>query len=161
MFKEVYVSSDSNEILKLAKKAGAITIKRGENLCGETPDIEVFLHAYKHFRNKKDVLGMVAVHANNPTMDKARIYQAMRLIELGTPEVMSCYPMSKDKRYHKRHNRINGSIRGMSIERLKHYGDPYTPNPEVLIVDDSVEIETPKSFKAARKQHDNNVSRHN
>lgn len=147
IFDEVYVSSDSDEILQIAKSWGAIPIKRGENLCGDVPDIEVYLHAIKHI--KTPLMGVVAVHANNPTIHPVLIARIKYLLEIGAPEVMTCYPMSKSKDYHKQHNRIYGSIRGISIDRLKNYGDPYHPNPEILLVDTSTEIETMKSYNKA------------
>lgn len=152
LFDAVYVSSDSDDIISLAEKAGARGIKRGEDLCGETPDIDVYKHAYAHFKDKENVLGIVAVHANNPTIHPILIARAKFLVEVGTPEVMTCYPMSNAKKYHNKSNKINGSIRGMSVERLMNYGDPYAPNPEILMVDDSIEIETPRSYNAAKRQ---------
>jgi CMP-N-acetylneuraminic acid synthetase len=149
LFDEVYVSSDSHEILRIAQNAGAIPITRGEELCGDTPDIDVYLHAVDRMVDPKTVMGVVAVHANNPTVHPTLIARVKYLIEIGAPEVMTCYPMSQGKDYHKQHNKIYGSIRGMSLDRLRNYGDPYHPNPEILLVDTSIEIETPTSYNKA------------
>lgn len=146
LFKRVYVSSDSDEILQIAKDAGAIPIKRGEDLCGDVPDIPVYQHA---FQEMGDVFGVVAVHANNPTIRPELIERTRYLIELGANEVMTCYPMAHGDHYHSQYNKINGSIRGFSTTRLLTYKDPYKPTPEILIVDDSIEIETQESFDAA------------
>lgn len=150
IFDKVYVSSDSDEVLALAEKARAIPIKRGEELCGDVPDIEVYQHAYQQMGN---VMGIVAVHANNPTIQPLLIERVKYLIELGSPEVMTCYPMTHGTDYHAQHNRINGSIRGMSTERLLRYPDPYKPDPEILIVDNSTEIETEESYCIAYLEH--------
>lgn len=146
LFKKVYVSSDSEEILRIAKAAGAIPIHRGEELCGDVPDIPVFQHA---FQEMGPVLGIVAVHANNPTIRPELIERIKYLIELGAPEVMTCHPMTHGDDYHKQHNKIYGSIRGLRAARLLTYGNPYKPTPEILLVDESIEIETQESFDAA------------
>ncbi|NCN26054.1 hypothetical protein GW915_00630 [bacterium] len=142
IFDEVYVSSDSEEILSLARKKGAKTIKRDSRLCGETPDIPVFQSAVREMFTD----AIVAVHGNNPQIDDRKIALVRDLLKMGIPEVMTCYPMTKDKEYKKQGNPVNGSIRGMSLRRLNNYGDPYHPEPEVLLVDDSLEIETIKDF---------------
>lgn len=146
LFDRVYVSSDSSRILKMATEAGAMAIRRGEELCGDVPDIPVYQHALSKMR---DVSAVVAVHANNPTIDKNLIALTKKLLDSGVQEVMTCYPMTHSEHYHDQHNRIYGSIRGMSVERLAHYPDPYHPNPDVLITDVSTEIETPESFEKA------------
>ena len=146
VFDDVYVTSDSYDILAMASKEGAIAIHRGEELCGDAPDIPVFQHALS--KMPKNVGGIVAVHANNPTVDRNLIAIAKKGLEMGVPEVMSCHPMTKEKQknYKKQGNLVNGSIRGMTRERLENYPDPYHPNPEMLLVDTSLEIETPEDF---------------
>lgn len=143
IFEKVYVSSDSEEILQLAKEHGAIPITRGEELCGDVPDIPVFQHAMEHM----DCTGLVAVHADTPLIDPDLIRTAKHLIELGVPEVMTCHPMTHGKDYKKQHNKVYGSIRGFSKERLETYQDPYRPNPEILLVDPSPEIETEEDLQ--------------
>lgn len=146
IFDKVYVSSDSNYILELAQKAGALPIKRGEDLCGDVPDIPVFLHAMERM---EPVDGIIAVHANNPTIDHNLIVSAKRIMELGVNEMMTCHPMSRATFYKEQGNLIYGSIRGISKERLLNYGNPYEPNPDILIVDDSIEIETENDYHEA------------
>jgi len=65
VFDDVYVSSDSEEILKITKDAGAKPILRGVELCGDTPNIPVYRHAIEQMG---DVDGIVAVQANSPTI---------------------------------------------------------------------------------------------
>lgn len=143
IFDKVYVSSDSQEILKLASDHGAIPILRGEELCGDVPDIPVFQHA---FNNMWDTDAIVAVHANNPTISIEKIEQVKKMLEVGIPEVMTCHPMSDTIEYKSRNNAVYGSIRGMTKERLNSYTDPFKPQPEALLVDTSIEIETIGDF---------------
>jgi len=143
IFDRVYVSSDSHAILNTARLHGAKGIHRGEELCGDCPDIPVYQHAIEHLEN---VSGVVAVHANNPTIEKNLITMVKKFIEYGAPEVMTCHPVKHEKNHHEHSNRQYGSIRGMSLERLQNYKDPYKPEPEVLIVDNSIEIETIEDY---------------
>jgi hypothetical protein len=86
---------------------------------------------------------------NNPTVSYEIILRTKRLIEDGVDEVMTCHPMTYNENYHNHANKVYGSIRGLSLKRVKRYGDPYKPRPTVLVVDDSVEIETPDSYEKA------------
>lgn len=147
IFDMTYVSSDSESILNMARLHGAKGIKRGDDLIGETPDIPVYQHAIEHMPT--NVTGVVAVHANNPTLEKNLIALTKRLVEGGAQEVMTCKPMVHGDEYHAQHNPIYGSIRGLSVERIRNYPDPYRPNPDVLIVDSSIEIETQESYDQA------------
>jgi CMP-N-acetylneuraminic acid synthetase len=150
IFDEVYVSSDSYEILQLASLEGAKGIHRGKDLCGDTPDIPVFQHALKKMG---EVDGIVAVHANNPNIEKNLIAMTKKIMDMGVQEVMTCYPMTKKTEYKKQGNPIYGSIRGISKERLLNYKDPFHPEPEVLLVDNSLEIETIDDFNLCQSIH--------
>lgn len=145
IFDKVYVSSDGQTILDLAKTAGAIPILRGEELCGDTPDIPVFQHALQHM--EKGVTHIVAVHANNPTINPELISLTKKFLEAGAEEVMTCHPIERGEKYKDQSSKINGSIRGMSAKRLQSYPDPYRPRPEVWLVDDSLEIETQEDYE--------------
>lgn len=149
IFERVYVSSDSYHILEMATRAGAIAIHRGPELCGDTPDIPVYQHALSKMSN---VSGIVAVHANNPTIEQNLIAMAKKLVDIGIQEVMTCHPMTHLEHYHQQSNRIYGSIRAMTYERLLNYPDPYKPDPDVLLVDTSIEIETPESYAKCLRQ---------
>lgn len=143
IFDRVYVSTDTIRIAEFAEWLGAKVIMRPYHLGGETPDITVYRHAVEQIRN---CAGIVAIHVNNPTIDPGLISLTKDLIERGVPEVMTCYPMTQLKDYKKQANHVYGSIRGMTVERLHNYVDPYHPNPEVLITDTSIEIETQADF---------------
>ena len=143
LFDRVYVSSDSLEILRLAEANGAVPILRGQNLCGDTPDIPVFQDA---LRCMEDADGLVAIHVNNPTIDKNLIAMVKKCLEMGAQEVMTCHPMTYLDEYKLQHNKVYGSIRGMTRERLENYRDPYEPEPDILLVDTSLEIETQEDY---------------
>lgn len=149
IFDEVYVSSDDEKILDLAYQAGAKIIKRDENLGGETPNIIVYKHA---LRRMGRVDGIVAVQANSPTVESNLIVIVKKLMEMGIQEVMTVHPIERMFNYHDQHWYIYGSIWGLSRERLENYGDPYQPNPEVMLVDNSVDIETSDDMLKALEQ---------
>jgi hypothetical protein len=60
-------------------------------------------------------------------------------MEYGVDEVMTCHQDLK----------IYGSIWAISTNRLRNYGDPYKPTPQVLIVDSSTDIHTTENFNEA------------
>jgi len=137
IFDSVYVSSDSTEILKQAQKIGAIPILRNEDLCGDTPNILVYQHALQYI--PKDIIGIVAVQANSPTLESSVITGAKMLLEEGKDEVMTCH---EDRS-------IYGSVWGISRQKLENYGDPYKPNPNVTIVDRSIDVHTMLDYQRA------------
>jgi len=141
LFDKVYVSSDSDEILETAKQHGAIAIKRPKRLCGETPSIMVYDHAQKTM--KADIV--VAVQANSPTIDIELIRSAKIIMETGRfSELMTQTP----------EKRISGSIWALKKEKISNYGDFYTFNPDVTLVDNSVDIHTEEDFDKAIKQYE-------
>lgn len=136
LFDEVYVSSEKEEILQEAKAMGAIPIKRPDNLCGDTPNIPVYQHALQFMGN---VDGIVAVQANSPTIFPGIIASVKRFLLNECSEVMTCHPDGK----------IYGSVWAMTKERLLNYGNPYKPTPEVLLVDESIDIHTAEDLNQA------------
>ena len=140
IFNKVYVSSDYEFILETAKKMGAIAINRPDELCGDVPNIPVYQHALP-FMDSPDII--VAVQANSPTIEESLIKKAKSIIEnYGFNELMTCH---KDYK-------IYGSIWAITVEKLKNYGDPFKPNPEVLLLDESIDIHTQEDFNSAIKQ---------
>lgn len=126
IFDEVLVSSDDPDVAD---------VLRDEELCGDVPNIPVYRHAMEH----TDADAFIAVQANSPTIEKNLIILAKKILEMGVQEVMTCHPDRS----------LYGSIWGMTRERLEQYGDPYTPTPEVLIVDPSIDIHTLKDYEQA------------
>lgn len=146
IFDEVYVSSDSPLILEEAERAGAIAIERPFGLCGDTPNIPVYQHAMEQMKCD----GFAAVQANSPTVDKNLIALAKKLLMIGAQEIMTCHPDYK----------IYGSVWAMTAERLKNYGDPYRPTPEVLLLDGSVDIHTQEDYESALLEYNNTIKVH-
>ena len=138
IFDKTYVSSDNIYILNLAERLGAIPITRSRGLCGDTPNITVYKHAQKTM--KADII--IALQANSPTIEYGVIEMARELMCMMTPEMMTC-----DEKY-----KIYGSVWGISRERLETYRDPYKPTPDILLLDESVDIHDMKDFKKAEKQ---------
>ncbi len=136
IFSRVYVSSDDDWILDEAEWAGAIPIKRGEELCGDTPNIPVYQHALQ-FMNGVD--GIVAVQCNSPTIDSKLIETAKELLEKGFNEIMT---MHEDRS-------IYGSIWALSRKRLENYKDYYKPEPDILLKDKSIDIHTSLDLEKA------------
>lgn len=137
IFDKVYVSSDCETILKEAGKRGAITIERPADLCGDTPNIPVYQHALKFMENPEII---VAVQANSPTIRESLIKEAKELMEKNNcQELITCHPDSK----------IYGSIWAMTKDRLEKYGDPFAPEPDVLLADDSIDIHTEEDLRRA------------
>lgn len=139
IFDKVYVSSDNLEILDRAMKEGAIPIKRPKSLCGDTPNIDVYRHALKFIDGD-----IVAVQANSPTIDKILIKNVKKIMELGVEEIMTCHTGGK----------IYGSIWGITRERIKNYKDPFKPDPQLLIFDNSIDIHTQQDYNEAIKYYE-------
>lgn len=139
LFDRVYVSSDSPEILRMAENIGAHPIYRGISLCGDTPNIPVYQHAMSHM---EPIQGIVAVQANSPTIDPKIISDVCEMTMMGYKEIMTCHP----------DHSIYGSVWAMTAERLENYGDPYKPTPEVLVVDNSIDIHTQGDLAEALAQ---------
>lgn len=141
IFGKVYVSSDSMDILKIALENGGDPILRGQELCGDVPNIPVYKHALKYI--DEDIV--VAVQANSPTIDENLIRMARKIMSLGCNELMTCHPNYS----------LYGSIWGFTRERIKNYIDPYRPTPEVLIVDNSIDVHTEKDYNEVNKFYEN------
>lgn len=141
IFSRIYVSSDSDFILEMAEDMGAIPIKRPIELCGDTPNITVYRHALEYMNGVDKIY---AIQANSPTLKESTIYQAKSIMErFKLNELMTCHPGGK----------IYGSLWALTRERLLDYGDVYNPIPDVLILDNSVDIHTEDDLKKALNEH--------
>ncbi len=147
IFDEVYVSSDYGRILKEAKKFGAVPIRRPDKLCkNDVPSIPVYQHALK-FMDKPDII--VTVKADSPTLKIDLIKRAKELMEkYKYHELMTAYPV---KGYENK-NSLYGSVWALTRERLENYNDSWKPEPEILLVDESIDIHTKEDFIKAKKQ---------
>jgi len=136
IFDLVYVSSDSLEILKWTSNIGAIPILRGEELCGDIPNIPVYQHALGIM--PKDIKGIIAVQVNSPTVSRETIMEIINLMQ-NNEEVITVHEDGK----------IYGSVWGISRSRLNKYSDFYHPNPEKTVVDNSIDIHTIEDYNKA------------
>lgn len=148
VFDRVYVSSDYDYILEESEKLGAIAIKRPKELCvGNVPNIPVYQHAFQYMENP-DII--VTVKVDSPTIRTEVIKRAKKLMEnYGYNELMTVYPVDKDK------SRIYGAIWALNRKRLKNYKDFWNPEPEILLVDDSIDIHTEADLVKAKEQMNN------
>lgn len=62
---EIYITTNSKKIEKIAKKYKIKVIFRPNNLCGEAPIIDVYKHAYKKI-NKKNINIVVGLQPDHP-----------------------------------------------------------------------------------------------
>lgn len=151
IFEQVYVSSEDISIIVDAMKIGARGILREQNLCGDTPNIPVYKHALSEIEKyyDSDIDAIVAVQANSPTVKLEIIKKAKDAIDSGKYlEVMTCHPENPD-------NKLYGSVWAITKDKLINYGDPYKPDPDFLIDDDSVDIHTEEDYNKAIKQYGN------
>ena len=135
---DTYVSSDSDHILELAKKAGAKTIKRPKKLCGQKPNIPVYQHAIQ-FMDNPDIL--IAVQANSPTLNSTLIKRITELMK-DNEEIMTKHTSGD----------IYGSVWALTINRLNNYPNPYFPVPDVMLVDNSIDIHNERDLEETKKQ---------
>lgn len=147
LFERVYVSSDYDGILDESKKLGAIPIKRPAELCtSDVPNVTVYQHAFQYMDNA-DII--VAVKADSPTTKPEIIQRTKELMErYGYQEIMTAYPLKgyQDK------NCVYGSVWALTRKKLENYPDVGNPEPELLIVDDAIDIHTEEDFKKAEVQ---------
>jgi len=65
LINKIYVSTNSDEIAKFAEEQGVDVIRRGPELGGETPLIEVYYHALKKINNPK-IKMLVGIQPDHP-----------------------------------------------------------------------------------------------
>ena len=107
---EVYVSSDDDEILRVAKDHGAITIKRPEELATNTSLSEdALLHALDYMRNPTVVLFLQATSPIRTTED---IDDAIAQFLMAGADSLFSVSQSREE---------NGSIYIFNVEMFKKY----------------------------------------
>lgn len=137
LFQEMYVSSDYDYILNKSKDLGAIPIKRTDPKLMDCPNIDYYLHALKFMDNPEAI---VAIQVNSPTVDIKLIRIVKKLIKK-YDEVKTCHPDGTDY----------GSIWAIRIPKLLNYPDPYNAQPDVWLVDESIDIHTEADLREAKK----------
>jgi len=63
---KIFVSTDSEKIATFAKKMEVGVIRRPKKLCGETPIIDVYKHAYKNLKKKMNIKTIVGLQPDHP-----------------------------------------------------------------------------------------------
>ena len=137
MIDEVYVSTDSDEIAAYAEAKGAKVIRRGNELGGETPVVDVYKHALKSINNP-DIKVAVGIQPDHPDrtvcIDEAIKY----LIAKNAEEVISV----------DRAGVVNGSLKIMKAEAL-HEG---RIGRVLTVMDQCTNIHTPEDVIRAEQR---------
>lgn len=138
----VYFDSDDDTMLQRAKVLGANVRKRPEPLCGhDVPSVPIFQDMAKELPNKPKAI--LNLQANSPNCGEAVLQQCLAVARhVPFNELLTVY----------RDRSNNGSIWGFSFARLMNYGDPYVHTPDILIVDDSIDIHTMADFQEAQRR---------
>ena len=137
----VHFDSDDEALLERAKVMGAFIHKRPEKLCGHNvPSVPIFQDIVKGLSEKpKTILNL---QANSPNCSQSVLMQCLAVARyVPFSELLTVYP----------DRRNNGSVWAFSFDRLMNYGDPYVHLPDVLIVDDSIDIHTIDDFENAQR----------
>jgi len=136
---KVYFDSDSEELLSRSEKLGAIPHLRPKYLLGhDIPSVPIFRQLYEDFSlNSAPLLN---IQANSPNIPLELIEKAIYILNnLDFDELLTIYPNLK----------INGSLWGFSSDRLYNYGDPYVHKPDILLIDESIDVHIDEEYKAA------------
>jgi len=136
---KVYFDSDSEELLLLSEKLGAIPHLRPKHLLGhDIPSVPIFQQLYEDFSIGS--ASLLNIQANSPNVSIDLIKKAIYILEnLSVKELLTIYPSLK----------INGSLWGFSSNRLLNYGDPYVHNPDILLTDESIDIHIIEEYNTA------------
>jgi len=70
IIKKIFISSDSEKVLRWAKKNSVGVIKRPKRLCGETPIIDVYKHAYNILKKRNKISAIVGLQPDHPDRKK-------------------------------------------------------------------------------------------
>lgn len=131
LFDTVVFDSDCVDMCALAAEAGAHISLREQNLRGnDVPSVPILLSVINKF---PDFDKLISLQANSPHTSLEVIDRCSAKLLMGeVDEVLTRYENGK----------INGSVWGLSRYRLHNYGDFYSHSPDVLVVDDSIDIHT-------------------
>lgn len=140
---KVVLDSDDDDILEHARGMGAISRKRPQELCGhDIPSVPLFLSIINEFPSATKLLN---VQANSPQVTTSVI--ANCLLALNMNAVNEVLTINSDLS-------LNGSVWGFSRHRLENYGDYYTHDPDVFILDNSIDIHTEFELNNASQEFD-------
>lgn len=115
---DVWVSSDSKEILKIAKKYGAKIIKRPKNLATDkSTSVSVFLHALKKIEKegyKVDI--MVALQPTSPVRESSDVELAIKKFQKEKLDSMFSASIATD--FFLWEKKSNGNLQGINHDFL-------------------------------------------
>ncbi len=142
VFGKVVVDSDDQAILNQAKELEATTHERRDDLKGnDVPSVPIFQSIMDDFKKYDAFLN---VQANSPNAKIEYITRAYNILAYSfSDEILIC----------NRDGSFNGSLWGMSLEKLESYIDFYKVEPDTFIVDESVDIHTQEDFDKALANH--------
>ena len=141
---DVYVSSDDDEMLDLAARHGARSIRRPENLADDaTPKIEAIRHAHTWLRDEEGVEPeiIVSVQANSPEMSAKDLDKAIRLLKR-----LDCWEVfSIDE-----NDAMNGAIRALRTHCLYN---TFLSAHMAVIRANYVDVHTAEDLQAIEKRY--------
>ena len=144
MISSVWVSSDSNKILKLSRKYGANIIKRPKRISGDySPSEAAWYHALTYIKNKiKKIDGVVGIHPTSPIrpfnlLNKSiKKFYREKLDSLFTAQKISDHFVWRKSRgkYHANYNYKKRPMRQKIEERYLENGSFYIFNPFEFLI---------------------------
>ncbi len=89
---DIYVSTDQQKIKEYCQTLGIKTIHRPIDLCGETPIIDVYRHAYMQLKDKLEIKTMIGLQPDHPDRtlildDVIKLFQKKQVHELTSCEL--------------------------------------------------------------------------
>ena len=150
--KNYYINTDSEFIIRYAKKLKVKTIIRSPKLRGDSiPSRHLILDSFKHF--PKETYAVIHVQANSPNLEISKIKKVYDLL-LHT-DIEDIFSMNSN-------GEINGSFWGITLNKLKTYNfnkkihDHKSLKNECWIVDDSIDIHTINEFRKTEREFKKN-----
>lgn len=135
----IFLDSDSQEMLQAAKSLfpGISTSLRPQELRdNDLPSVPLFQSMVERFGLSN--YNILNVQANSPSIQIHTIQNAVDVMSsTACTELLTVYSQTRKN---------NGSLWGFSSSRLMNYGDPYIHLPDVLLLDDSVDVHTKLDF---------------
>ncbi len=132
----IYVSTDSDTIAAYAHKMGVDVIRRGSDLGGDTPLLDVYKHAWTQIDDVRitHIVGIQPDHVGRKTdLDQAIEYA----LQKGVDELFTV----------DRHGCRNGALRILGLNAL----EAQPPVWSVTIMDDCTNVHTPLDFEIAKR----------
>jgi CMP-2-keto-3-deoxyoctulosonic acid synthetase len=140
IFGSVVLDSDDNNILKSAEKIGAIPHPRNKKVLGnDVPSILIFRSILEDF---SDFDALINVQANSPNVKIELIQKAHDLIQ--DNHTRHLLTLNKDMTW-------NGSVWCIHRDTIFSLKDFYNLEPDMFLIDNSVDIHTQEEFDKALK----------